>query len=777
MEPLTTDDPRRLGSYHLIARLTQGTGEVTVTARQFVARSAGGARTVVLTTPLSEAADDPAHRGRFLAEAERARLLAGSHPPGWLAPVVELAGDPTEPPWSASPYLPMLPLPAALEAHGGPLPAATVRALGAALTETLAGIHATGTPHAGIAPDTVFVAGDGPRLAGFGAVRAAGPDGEIRADLPGVSLAVLPPEQLSGGRPRPLGDVFSLGAVLAYAVTGRLGPDVDTLPEELRDTLGACLAPDPADRPTAQALLDELARGLRSPVNTPSVSSGPDAADVGVPGSSPGVSVLPAGWSATVRDSGGVSPAAALLGRGWLPGRVIAALSEQSSAVLDAEVDSAREPSPEPADGRATRRDDEELSQSIGPSRRGLLVGAVCGTAGVAVGAGVTWTATAPDDPPPPTPAERLAAAHRSHRRLEGAPPQPRWRHDVTGAAPAYAPLIWRGRVVVLTGKTAVHGIDLRTGKQLWTRDGLRPAGAPWAVDAETLFVPGDGLVALDALTGRVRWRSKDYRRGAQTLLGHVLAVDRSTVWFTVTVGAEDGGDRHAAIAFDVDTRREAWRRTLPAGFTDGHLLKDVLVAMDGGGEGGGQAIAFARESGKRLWQRVYRGIGTKGFVTSDGNSTLIAAVASTLRGFDPLHGSRSGWSLRSLGKDAKGHLTDFGLPYVHGKTAYVADGGYALHAVEARTGKVRWQRAYGFALETEAAPTTPDTLVSPSGRRLLMASDTEVDAFDTTDGSLLWRFTDIAGGGPRPRRRTVALTDDTVVVVDGRGVYALPMD
>ncbi|MEU8823117.1 PQQ-binding-like beta-propeller repeat protein [Streptomyces sp. NPDC048636] len=757
MEPLTTDDPRRLGPYHLIARLTQGTGEITVTARQFIARSAGGARTVVLTTPLPEVADDPAGRGRFLAEAETARLLAAGQLPGWLAPIVELAGDPAESPWSATPYAPMLPLPAALEAHRGPLPPATVRALGAALAETLAGIHTAGTAHAGIAPDTVFVAGDGPRLAGFGAVRAAGPDGVTRAELPGVARALLPPEQLAGGRPRPLGDVFSLGAVLAYAVTGRPGPDVDTLPEELRDTLGACLAPDPADRPTAQALLDAWAGGLAPRVNRPAV---------GMP---------PAGWSATVRDRGGVSPAAALLGPGWLPGRVIAALSEQSSAVLDAEVDTARTPSPQETDAPATPDNGGEPPPSTGPSRRGLLVGAVCGTAGVAVGTAVTWTATAPDDPPPATRAERLAAAHRSHRRLKGTPPNPRWRYDVTGAAPAYAPLVWRDRVVILTGRTAVHGIDLRTGRRLWTRDGLRPAGTPWAADAETLLVPGDGLVVLDALTGRVRWRSKDYRRDAQAEFGRVLAVDRSTVWFTVTVDRGRSGDRHAAVAFDVGTRHEAWRRTLPGGFTEGHLLNDALVLMGGGGKSGRQAIAFARESGKRLWQRVYRGMGTEGFITSDGTSTLVAAAADTLRGFDLVHGSRGVWSLRSLSKDADGHLADFGLPYVHRKTAYVADGGYALHAVEARTGTVRWQRAYDFTGKIVAASDTPDTMVSPSGRRVILTSDTEVDAFDATDGALLWRFLDVGEGGPR--RRRVALTDDTVVVVDGRGIYALPMD
>ncbi|OPF71123.1 hypothetical protein VT50_0235160 [Streptomyces antioxidans] len=123
----------------------------------------------------------------------------------------------------------------------------TVRALGAALAETLAEVHTAGSAHAGVAPGTVFLAGDGPRLVGYGAVRAAAPDGEARVGLPGLEDGALPPEQAAGGRPRPLGDVFALGAVLAYAVTGRRRPDAEDLPEELRGVVARCLAHDPAD--------------------------------------------------------------------------------------------------------------------------------------------------------------------------------------------------------------------------------------------------------------------------------------------------------------------------------------------------------------------------------------------------------------------------------------------------------------------------------------------------------------------------------------------------
>ncbi|MGW3626552.1 hypothetical protein [Streptomyces sp. NPDC000880] len=46
----------------------------------------------------------------------------------------------------------------ALAVHGGPLPERTVRALGAALAETLTGAHAIGITHAGLPPASVLLA-------------------------------------------------------------------------------------------------------------------------------------------------------------------------------------------------------------------------------------------------------------------------------------------------------------------------------------------------------------------------------------------------------------------------------------------------------------------------------------------------------------------------------------------------------------------------------------------------------------------------------------------
>lgn len=293
MEQARTGGSRRIGPYHLITRLDpSGPGQPPVPVHRFIGRSADGDRTVLIGTPLEDA--DP---GRFLVEADAGRRLLGP----WVLPVAELAA-PSESPWYASAYLPVLPLPVALAVHGGPLPERTVRVLGTALAETLTGAHAIGITHAGLSPASVLLAWDGPRLTCFGAVRAAAPDGDKRTGLPGLEPGSLAPEQASGGRPRPPGDIYGLGAVLAYAATGHSVPDSAELPESLQALVARCLTRDAAARPTAAEVLRALL----------------------------GTSSTPMG---TVLDSAGALP-----GPGWLPSRVVAAMARQSSEVLAAEV-------------------------------------------------------------------------------------------------------------------------------------------------------------------------------------------------------------------------------------------------------------------------------------------------------------------------------------------------------------------------------------------------------------------------------------------------------
>jgi len=85
----------------------------------------------------------------------------------------------------------------------------------------------------------------------------------------------MSPEQAEGRAVGPPGDVFSLGAVLAFAATGEgpfgtgsapallywlvhQPPDIVRLPGQIRLLVGRCLAKDPRKRPTTSDLLGEL---------------------------------------------------------------------------------------------------------------------------------------------------------------------------------------------------------------------------------------------------------------------------------------------------------------------------------------------------------------------------------------------------------------------------------------------------------------------------------------------------------------------------------------
>lgn len=284
---------RQIGPYLVIARLDPtGPGAAAVPERRFIARTPDGERTVLVSMPLD--GTDPA---RFLTEAQAARFLLGP----WAAPVTEHA-EPGAAVWCARPYVPALPLPTALAVNGGPLPEETLRVLGRCLAESLATAHAAGVTHAGVSPAAVLLAGDGPRLTCFGAARAAAEDGTARSGLPGLDPGSLPPEQAAGGRPRPPGDVYALGAVLAYAATGHTVPDRDELPLLLRPLVTACLSRDPAARPRATDVLEALA---------PTATAAPVA------------TVLePASGAGALR----------------LPGRVVAAIARQSAEILAADV-------------------------------------------------------------------------------------------------------------------------------------------------------------------------------------------------------------------------------------------------------------------------------------------------------------------------------------------------------------------------------------------------------------------------------------------------------
>ncbi|MFF2141699.1 serine/threonine-protein kinase [Kitasatospora sp. NPDC058190] len=265
MRALGSDDPRQVGAYRLLRRL--GSGGM---GRVYLGRTAGG-RTVAVKVVRSELADDAEFRARFRQEVAAARRVGGS----WTAPVLD-ADTEGEQPWVATGYVAGPALTVAVQEYG-PLPEPAVRALGVGLAEALVHVHGLGLVHRDVKPSNVLLTLDGPRLIDFGIARALdATSGFTRSGYVVGSPGFMAPEQANGRPVGPAGDVFSLGAVLAFAATGvhpfgegvsaavllyrvlHEEPDVAGLAEPLRAIVLDCLAKDPAARPTPQQLAARL---------------------------------------------------------------------------------------------------------------------------------------------------------------------------------------------------------------------------------------------------------------------------------------------------------------------------------------------------------------------------------------------------------------------------------------------------------------------------------------------------------------------------------------
>ncbi|MFJ4501891.1 bifunctional serine/threonine-protein kinase/ABC transporter substrate-binding protein [Streptomyces sp. NPDC088864] len=266
MRPLTPDDPRTVGTHRVLARL--GAGGMGVV---YLARTSGG-QLVAVKVIRAEHAADPGFRARFRREAEAARRVTGP----WVVPVTDADTEAREP-WLTTVFEPGPSLAEVVLAEG-PLPPATVRALGARLADALDTVHGAGLVHRDVKPANVLLALDGPRLIDFGIARHQGATALTATDAVIGTPGYLAPEQASGGRAGPACDVFALGCVLVYAATGRRPfgdggaasvlfrtvhepPALDGLPPALLPLVEACLAKAPADRPTAR----EVARALAAP--------------------------------------------------------------------------------------------------------------------------------------------------------------------------------------------------------------------------------------------------------------------------------------------------------------------------------------------------------------------------------------------------------------------------------------------------------------------------------------------------------------------------------
>ncbi|WP_086684077.1 serine/threonine-protein kinase [Streptomyces pseudogriseolus] len=508
--PLRKDDPKSVGGYRLLDRL--GAGGMGAVYR---GRSRSG-REVAVKVVHAQYAENPVFRTRFRQEIAAVRKVSGV----FTAPVVDADPD-AERPWMATQYVPGPSLAARIRDEG-PLNRTELRRLALGLVEALRDIHRAGVVHRDLKPANVLMADDGPRVIDFGISRAA--ENHNTLTETGQMIGTPPfmsPEQLTDARSvGPASDVFSLGALIVFAATGRGpfdadspyltayqvvhdAPALDDVPDALRPVLARCLAKDPKERPEPGSLAAEFMAAL------------PESGD-----GEPSTVRLRAGELALVRTRPTGTPDS-----GFGP-----------------DASSASEP-PARRRGRARR------------------LWAVSGTA-VALALGLTaYLLSGPGDDGRPK-GTNAAAPSRWAAPPDGWRP---WQttveapaatgvkraYDVAGMGVFHAPrCAVEGNAVFCAGDgTLPLRIDALTGRAVWRADGVPSAADKGEFGFSVLGVV-DGTVVVQ----------QQYRAD------------------------EDGEYRTSVTALDARTGKLLWHRGLNDSRTRAHLLGDLVVVPDDAG-------------------------------------------------------------------------------------------------------------------------------------------------------------------------------------------------
>ncbi|OLT41243.1 hypothetical protein BJF85_24270 [Saccharomonospora sp. CUA-673] len=261
MKPLKPEQAHPIGHYRPLALLGEGAmGQVFLCLGQ-------DGRVAAVKQIHPSFSRDEGFRTRFTHEVQASRRVSGAY----TAAVMD-ADPEAEAPWLASVYVAGPSLRDAIDA-AGPLPVSSMRRLIAGLAVALSDVHRAGLIHRDLKPGNVLLTSDGPRVIDFGIARAAeGAEFTSTGTVVG-SPAYMSPEQAEGHDLTAASDMFSLGALLVMAATGQgpftgttaaqtlynvvhEPPTVDGVPAEIRPMIEACLARDPAARPTPQQLLD-----------------------------------------------------------------------------------------------------------------------------------------------------------------------------------------------------------------------------------------------------------------------------------------------------------------------------------------------------------------------------------------------------------------------------------------------------------------------------------------------------------------------------------------
>lgn len=761
MQPLDAGDPTRIGPYAILGVLgSGGMGKV------YLGRSTGG-RTVAVKAVRPELADDPGFRVRFRNEVEAAKSVSGA----FTAAVVD-ADTEARVPWFATAFIAGISLGDAVTGHG-PLPEPTLRTLAAGLTEAIAAIHRTGIIHRDLKPANVLLALDGPYVIDFGITRATEGTALTTAGTVMGSPGFMSPEQASGIRVGPETDMFSLGATLVFAATGRspfgdgptpallyrvvsTDPDITGVPDSLRDMISACLSKEPARRPTTQQISDYLAHNAPAPTT--------------------GGWLPPAYTDAIVAASNVMTHMGAQGPAGHL-----------NPTKPEYQQNYGSGPNSLPPQGGYQQPQYQQTAQSgmmgmgaMGPGPNGpngpngtiggggkvsrrALIGLIGGGVVVLGGGTAAALAMSGDSKKPPTPGPSTNPPATGSSSPTTTPATPATTDSTTATTappdpnPSTSPVdTGTPKQVTVGGNQPVTAWSAQTSDEIWGT----------ALNKDVLLLVGTEKTHGLNMQGQVKW--PDIECGSGTV-GVLTALDGNTVYLS---GLDNLGGE-PVFAIDINTGHVLWtlpqtdRQWSPQGAA-GILGNQIIVSVNINVQGYG-LMSVDKNTHQLLWKANTPKIGSvtvppKGNLIFVGHDTQGVDNSGTITALDITQQGKEVWHF-----DQKyAVFGESGESFFACTDKYVVVGGQKLTALD-MSGKVAWQARVG---DPDSSPSICDGPIYDGKGKVFVTADEYIAAVDANTGHVLWQ-----GKGPNQFSISNPFTvaDDTVYCVDYKGtLYAL---
>jgi outer membrane protein assembly factor BamB len=335
------------------------------------------------------------------------------------------------------------------------------------------------------------------------------------------------------------------------------------------------------------------------------------------------------------------------------------------------------------------------------------------------------------------------------------------WKQPVGGGYASFVAADGRAFTIEQRGREeTVAAYDVTTGRELWTHawtdlfdeamGGPGPRATPTWFDGVVFALGGAGeLRALDAVTGRLIWRTNILEENGATNLDWGMAASPLVLGNTVVV-VPGGPSGRSVVAYDRATGRRVWSaESDKAGYSSPMLVslagrEQILVFA------GTRLVSLTPDRGELLWSHPWRTMAdinvAQPLVVSD-NRVFISSGYDVGGALLEITSSASGFAVREVWRNNR-MKNRFASSVLHEGFIYGLDESI-LACVDAATGELKWKGGrYGYG---QLVLASGRLIVLTEGGDLVLVAATpdrheEISRFPALEGKS-WNHPAIADG------------------------------